>query len=149
MLIERTVEIDAPVEVVWTVMSDVARWPTWTESIRSVEVVGDGDFGKGSTAKVRQPGFPAATWEVTDWRPGLSFTWTARVPGLTSTGVHSVEPTGPGSSRATLTFSQDGWMAGMMGLIAGARSRRYVDLEANGLKARCETAPPGETALPG
>jgi uncharacterized membrane protein len=141
---ERTIRIQAPADVVWQVMTDVERWHTWTASITSIEITEPGaappgsPLGLGGAATVRQPGFPKATWTVTDWLPGRSFTWESPAPGLRSVGVHSVEPVGDGTSTATLTIRQTGPLAPLMGLLFGRRSRRYVDLEAAGLKARSE-----------
>lgn len=142
MHIERTIDIDAPASVVWSVMADVEQWHTWTESIQSVVLADPPDLGVGSTAEVRQPGFPAATWSVTEWEPGRSFTWESRAPGVHSVGEHSVEPLGDGASRATLAIHQTGALAWLLGLLAGRRSRRYVDMEAAGLKSRAEERVP-------
>jgi hypothetical protein len=141
MHIERSVEISAPADVVWGVMADVERWHTWTASITSIEVTSgstsDG-LRVGAVAEVRQPGFPAATWTVTEWDAGRSFTWEAPAPGIRSVGVHSVEPTGERTCRADLAIHQTGPLAWLIGLLTGRRSRRYVDMEAAGLKARAE-----------
>ena len=34
-----SITIDAPIEVVWSVFTDVERWPTWASSFTSVELV--------------------------------------------------------------------------------------------------------------
>ncbi|UDY34772.1 SRPBCC family protein [Dermatobacter hominis] len=141
---ERSMRIEAPADVVWRVMSDVERWHTWTASIESIEITGPGDaesgapLGSGGTAIVRQPGFPKAEWTVTEWRPGRSFTWESPAPGVRSVGIHSVEPDGDAASTATLTIRQTGVLGPLIGLLFGRRSRRYVDLEADGLTARAE-----------
>ncbi len=149
MHIERTIDLEAPASVVWAVMADVEQWHTWTDSIDSVVVAGapsaagSGDaVGIGSSAVVRQPGFPAATWTVTEWEPGRSFTWESRAPGVHSVGEHSVEAVGESACRATLAIHQTGALAWVLGLLAGRRSRRYVDMEAAGLKARSEVRVP-------
>jgi uncharacterized membrane protein len=141
---ERRFKVDAPADVVWRLMADVERWHTWTASIESIHIADPGDaeggepLGSGGTAVVRQPGFPKAEWAVTEWRPGRSFTWESPAPGLRSVGVHSVEPDGSAASTVTLAISQTGLLGGPMAVLFGRRTRRYVDMEADGLKARAE-----------
>jgi uncharacterized membrane protein len=127
--------IPAAADVVWAVMSDVARWPEWTASITSVERLDDGPFTVGSRAKVRQPGFPAVVWTVTELDEGRSFTWQARSPGVVSTGFHAVRAV-PGGCEAELGLTQTGALAPLMRLLFGRRTRRFVQMEADGLRGR-------------
>jgi hypothetical protein len=134
MQYEQTVAIDATPEVVWSVISDVERWPEWTASIRSVELLTPGPLAVGSRARVRQPKLPTAVWEVTELRPGRSFTWVNRSPGMTSTGVHSVSDAGV----ATLRIEQTGPLS-VLALPFLPLTKKYVQLEAAGLKRRSES----------
>ena len=138
MDIVETFDIDAPAAVVWSVIADVERWPTWTDSIDDVRITSTGPLAVGSTAQVKQPGMPRATWTVKDWEPGRSFTWEATGPGIRTSGVHTVEPTGDGTSRATLAVHESGPLDGVMGLLFGSRFRRFVAMEAAGLTRRSQ-----------
>ena len=107
---ETTVDVDAPPEKVWAVLEDVERWPEWTASISKVERVGSGDFGTGSKARIKQPGFPRLVWEVTRFSPGSSFAWETRSPGMTTVADHRITPTATGS-RVELSIAQRGPLA--------------------------------------
>ncbi len=142
MNIERTIEISAPPERIWAVMSDIARWPEWTPSVTSVELLDDGQFRIGMRARVKQPRLPAAVWTVTAVDPGRRFTWESVAPGLTSIGDHRIEVRGTSSvTRVTLTLTWRGWMTPLIRLFFGRLSRRYVQMEAESLKRRSEAAP--------
>jgi uncharacterized membrane protein len=136
---EETVTISAPVERVWAVMADVERWPEWTASISSVSLVGDAPLGVGSQVRIKQPGFPAVVWTVDDWRPNVRFTWLASSPGVDSVGNHEVALGPDGTTRVTLRIRQTGPAVWLLRLLFARRTRRYVHLEAEGLKHATES----------
>ena len=137
--IEQVVDIDAPPDVVWGVMADVERWPEWTDSVLSVQRLDRVPFKVGSRARIRQPGFLPATWEVTKLDEGRSFTWVTRTPGMRAEGHHRVESI-PGGSRATLSVTYDGLLGGVVASLMARTTERFLSLEAVGLKKRSESA---------
>ncbi len=131
-----SIDIDAPPDRVAAVMIDIERWHEWTASITKIERLDDGPLRAGSRARVWQPKFPPALWTVTSVdRDG--FTWVSTGPALRVTGRHRVEPRGP-ASRATLSLTYEGVLGRLIGRLTAGITRRYVTLEANGLKARSE-----------
>ena len=60
MAIEQTIDIDASREKVWTVITDVERWPEWTASVTSMALLDKAPFDVGSQARLRQPRLPVA-----------------------------------------------------------------------------------------
>ncbi|GAA2098507.1 SRPBCC family protein [Actinomadura alba] len=139
MQYEIEVDIEAAPEAVWAVLTDVERWPSWTESMTRVSRLEDGELGLGSTARVEQPGLPASVWTVTEHEPGRSFSWTSKAAGITTVGGHHILAGPNGTTSVRLTLRQTGPLAPVIGLLLSRRSRRYVDMEAHGLKRRCES----------
>jgi uncharacterized membrane protein len=136
--IKRAIEIAAPAEKVWAVMTDVERWPEWTPSVTDVERLDAGPFGIGSRARIRQPRLPAAVWTVTDAEMGRHFEWRNATPGLKTVASHRIEPQAANDCRVTLTLGWMGLLAPLVRLALGRLSSRYVEMEAEGLKRRCE-----------
>src|SRR5207344_741164 len=91
-----SITINAPIDVVWSVFTDVERWPTWASSFTSVELI-NGPMRLGARARIRQPRLLTVVWEVTKWEPGRSWTWTAIGPGARTEAYHNLTASGRGT----------------------------------------------------
>jgi uncharacterized membrane protein len=140
---ETTVEIAAPAERVWDVLTDVVRWPEWTASVRTVERL-DGPAGTGgplavgSRVRIKQPKMPTLEWEVTTLDPSICFAWRAVRPGVTTVADHRLRALDDQRVSVTLGVRQTGALAPVFAWVGSGFARRYVHLEAAGLKARSE-----------
>ncbi len=140
MRVEQVVDIPAPADRVWGVLCDLRGWPTWTASMREVTPLRPGPVEPGLQVRVVQPRLPTTVWTVEEVVPGRSFRWSSRSPGIASVGDHVLEPTATGC-RVTLSLAQTGPLAPAVGVLLGRLTRRYVRMEAVGLRARCEADP--------
>jgi DNA-binding MarR family transcriptional regulator len=145
MHFETTAEIDARQDTVWSTLADVDRWPEWNESIQEVTWLGDTKLAEGGRVRLKQPGLPAVVWLVSDVRPGTGFSWRSTSPGLTTFATHSITPTSDDHILLALGIHQSGLLAPVLGLLFGRRTRRYVQMEADGLKRRSETTSGGSS----
>ncbi len=116
-----TVDIDAPAERVWAVMSDVESWPQWTPSVRSIRRLDPGLLRVGARNRIKQPRLPTTTWTVVELVDGESFTWTATGPGVRASAHHRVERT-PAGSRAILSIDQEGVLGRLIARLSLALS---------------------------
>jgi uncharacterized membrane protein len=137
MRIEVSVEIDRSPDVVWPILVDIERWPEWTPSVRAVERLDRTPFGIGTRVRIQQPKLKPMVWQVTDFQPGYLFTWRASSVGIVIDGYHTVRASSRGSV-VTLALKQTGWLSPVVEALFGNISRRYVEMEAQGLKRRCE-----------
>jgi uncharacterized membrane protein len=90
MKLEKTIEIKAPRAKVWAALVDIQNWPLWTESMTSIEPLGDGPFGMGSQARITQPKLPVLVWQVVEFEPGAAFAWQATSREVTTLASHGV-----------------------------------------------------------
>ncbi|MGH9044905.1 MAG: SRPBCC family protein [Acidimicrobiales bacterium] len=128
---------DASAAAVWEAFTDIEAWPELTPSVRTARRLDAGPLRVGSRARVKQPGLLPTTWRVIDLDLGRSFTWQTRALGITTTAGHKVFESRAGT-RLVLTLRQTGPLAGVFSALYRRRTRRYVDLEAQGLVAAAE-----------
>jgi len=133
---EHSVHIDAPPRAVWAVLMDVARWPTWTPTMRRVERLEGGPLGAGSRVRISLRSLPPAVWRVTRFDDGRSFTWETET-GARAAAAHAIAPDG-GGTKLTLTASTRGLLALLLTPLTVLLTRGNVRREAQGLKRHCE-----------
>ncbi|WP_197084496.1 SRPBCC family protein [Saccharothrix sp. ST-888] len=138
-----TVEIAASPARVRQVLAAVERWPSWTASVAEVRLLEEGRFGVGSTVRIRQPRLRPAVWRVTVYEPDRCLTWQSVAPGVLTVARHRIEPRPDGGADDTLTLGQSGPAAPVLGVVYGPLTRRYLAVEAAGLKRAAEQAPSG------
>ena len=137
---DRTTDATATLDRAWSALAAVTTLPQWTPSMSSVTPLDGEALREGHRFRIKQPGFPPVVWRVSEVRDGESFTWEAHSPGLHTVAYHRLSPNADGTTRITIGLHQTGALAGVMAAITGSRTRRYLDLEAAGLKAAAEAA---------
>jgi uncharacterized membrane protein len=138
VVVQRSIDVDAPAPAVWAVLLDVERWPEWTASVSSARRSRTGQLDVGEKIVVCQPRLGTRTWTVTEVDDGRSFTWESVSPGVRTVAEHLLTPRIAGGCTATLRVTQRGRAARLVGAVLDRTTRRYVRLEAEGLKARSE-----------
>jgi uncharacterized membrane protein len=138
MRFEASTDVAAPARAVFDTYADVERWPSWTSSVTSVELLDPGPLRIGSRARIRQPRLPVTVWQVTTLAPGKEFSWQAFGPGVLTTGTHRVSENADGTSHVTAILEQRGPLGFVVGLMSSRLTRRYLRTEVDGLKAYCE-----------
>lgn len=138
MITDSSVEIDAPASVVWDTFTDVARWPEWTESVTRLTPLDGPELKVGSRFEIKQPRFPKLVWTVTAVESNVSWSWEQRSPGGTTIATHEVVPLDDGRTLVRQRIDQRGPICVLFGVLTRGMTRRYIDLEAKGLKAASE-----------
>jgi uncharacterized membrane protein len=138
MISECGIDIDAPASVVWEVFSDVEHWPDWTASVTRLTGLDGPRLAVGKRFEIKQPRMPKLVWRVTELDPGASWTWVQRSPGGLTVASHDVLALPDGRSRVHQRLDQGGPVGALVGRAMRRMTRRYLDLEAQGLKRHSE-----------
>lgn len=140
MMTRATVDINAPAELVWRIFSDVVNWPSWTQSVRSVDPLDEPGIGVGHRFRIKQPRLPAVVWEVTQVDAPRSWIWVVRSAGAMTSAHHDVSPVGASKCVVTQVLDQRGVLGAVFAVLTRRMTRRYLSLEGNGLKTASENA---------
>ncbi|WP_411969046.1 SRPBCC family protein [Haloferax sp. YSSS75] len=142
-----SIDIDAPSETVWQVLTDFDSYHEWNDYTRI-----DGDPVVGTTLAV-SPGPKAG--RVPTFKPtvlqadGSELRWLGHllVPGLFD-GEHRfvVEELDEGRSRLTQSETFSGVLVGLVNRLMGDSTRRNFELVNEAMKTRAETLASGEAA---
>jgi len=140
MITDSSIQIDAPAPLVWQIFSDVERWPEMTPSVDRLTALDEAPLAVGRRYRIEQPRFPKLVWEVTALEPGRSWTWVQRSPGGTTLALHEVVAQGPERTLVRQRIDQRGPIGAFVGFLTKRITPRYMEQEAQGLKAMAEAA---------
>jgi uncharacterized membrane protein len=135
---DSNIEIDAPAGTVWDVFTDVERWSEWTSSVERIVALDGPGIDVGKRFEIKQPRFPTLVWEVTAVDPGASWTWRQRSFGGRTFATHEVVEIEGDRTLVRQRIDQRGPVGVAVGVLMSRLTKRYLELEAQGLKARSE-----------
>jgi hypothetical protein len=136
---EETVRAQADPARTWQAMAAVTTYPRWTASMTEVTGLDGPDLALGHRFRIHQPGLPPVVWRVSELRAGEAFSWESHAPGLHAVAFHRLRTNADGSTQITIGLHQTGPLAGLIRLVTQTKTRRYLTLEAAGLKAAAES----------
>jgi uncharacterized membrane protein len=138
MITEDAVEINAPAQLVWDIFSDVERWSEWTASVTSLVGRDGAKLAVGRRFSIKQPGMPKLVWKVTDIDPGRSWTWVQTAPGAVASAHHEIIAQPDGRTLVSQHLVQRGVFGALVARLMVEKTKRFLTLEAQGLKNRSE-----------
>jgi hypothetical protein len=112
------INIVAPQETVWDVLSDLEAWPTWNGAVRSVSM--DGPLAEGSTFTWKSGSTIRSTLRTVE-PPGL-IAWTGSTLGIKAIHVHRLTASG----GRTLVNTEESW-EGLVATILRGRLQKKLD----------------------
>lgn len=138
MVLEDTIEINAPAERVWQVTTDVEVWPKWAPAMERIRREDSGDFKLGSSALIKQKQMPETRWTVTEIHQGHHFSWATRIMGMDMIATHVITP-GERAVTSLLRIEMDGLPIKLLGFIIKPLVMNALKDENKGLKHYCES----------
>ena len=133
-------DIEAPQQRVWDVLTDLERWPERMETVDTVELLTPPPPAGGTRVRLRQPKLPEGTWEVTVWEAPSYFEFRQHAGGVTSVAGHRVGALDDARSRLTLTLEMRGLLVPVFGRIYRDLTNRYMAIEAQAIKHAAESS---------
>lgn len=147
--IRSAIEIRAPIDTVWSVLTDFGAYPEWNPHVR--RVIGTPRMGGRLAIHTQPPGGRTIVMRprVVKWNPPTELRWRATfLNGRLFTGEHGFRLETISASR--VRFVQDETFSGLLVPIYAqlrlARTRRGFDAVNEALRDRAEQS---VTALPG
>lgn len=138
MINESSVVIDAPTSLVWDVFSDVERWPERTDSVTNLVALDGPGLAIGMRFQIKQPKLPKLVWKVTAAAPGVCWTWAQHSSGGSTVAHHALTSMDDGRTLVRQAVDQRGLVGAIVGRLMLRTTRRYLEMEAQGLKVRSE-----------
>ncbi len=136
-----TVDIDAPIEVVWDILTDLEQYPDWNPFVVSAE--GEVAVGARLRNRLQPPGGKAMTFKptVTEVEMSRTFEWLGRLglPGIFD-GRHrfELEATPTGGTRLTHSEFFSGVLVRLMRKSLDNQTLAGFEAMNAALKARAE-----------
>ena len=141
LIIEHSLEIAAPAETVWSVITDLASYPLWNPFV----VACASTLAPGSPISMRVRVFPFWTQpqreQIFEHMPGRRLRYGIRpLPfgALASSRFHEVTAIAPDRTKYSSHFELTGWLVPVVSVLLGGRLTRGFAAMSKALKIRAE-----------
>ena len=128
-------EVNAPAETVWSVLTDIPRWPDWNPDVKSASLAGS--LAEGAEFRWKAgPGSIVSRIERIKLYEEIG--WTGRTTGIRAAHVWRIRDTGAGSTAVETEESWDGAMVAVLRWPARRLLRNSLSNGLAHLKAEAE-----------
>src|SRR6516162_2998777 len=114
-LLRREFMVELPLEKAWQHLARVEQWPSWAKHIKQVEVQPPGEFGLGSTGRMRLTNGLKPAWTVTEFNPFRNWKWVGGFLWLTVYYDHQFEEPNSGQTKLTWVIEATGFGVTVIG----------------------------------
>jgi hypothetical protein len=121
------IEVAAPREIVWAVLTDIDSWPSWNPEVKSASLAGP--LAKGTRFRWKAgPGTITSTLQTVE--PPQLIGWTGTTIGIKAIHVYRIEPHGD----ATIVKSEESWDGLVVRLLRGPLRKTLQRTTESGLR---------------
>ncbi len=123
------IEVAAPPEIVWAVLTDVESWPSWNPDVKSASL--EGPLTKGAQFRWKAgPGTITSTLQSVE--PPRLIVWTGKTFGIKAIHVHRFEP--QGETGSTIVRSEESWEGLLVRLLRGSMTKTLQKATDSGIR---------------
>ena len=137
--VRREVDVDAPISVVWDVLTNVDEWPRWNADVKSASLAGPLTIG---TAFRWKAGLATIASCIADVEPPRSLGWTGRTLGLSAAHIWGLGEREDGGTHITTEESMEGPLTRVLRGTVEKNVERSLDAWLQGLRAESEARSP-------
>jgi carbon monoxide dehydrogenase subunit G len=127
--------IDAPIEVVWRILSDLEKWPAWNKGVTKIRV--NGGIKAGTTFDWTA-GRISIVSRLEEVAPPARIAWTGKMLGIRAIHVWELEVDGRGT-RVHTEESFEGWLAKLFPAAMKRALAKALDQGVRALKVAAES----------
>jgi len=132
---ERQVEIVAPIQVVWDVLTSVDQWPRWFSEGESVAIAGS--LAPGTTMRMKGRGTGSIKATIQRVEPPHLFAWTSRMLGVSAISVWRLDSSENGT-RVEKAESIGGFAARVLRTVLQKKLNSFTEAWLRDLKTEAE-----------
>jgi hypothetical protein len=137
-VIDKILDIEAPADVVWEVISDFSRYGEWNPFVVSCRT----SLVPGEPIDMQVKVFEAFAQSQREWifdnRPGVGFSYGLKGSALASRRSHEIQPVSADRSRYVSHFELTGWLAPIVKALMSRNLERGFAGMSNGIKRQAE-----------
>lgn len=137
MIWQNKIGISAPVEKLWELTVDVARWSDFMPTMQWLRPLENGPLQVGSKVRVKQPAQLPLVWTVRELQPPARFVWESRLGLWRLIATHQISPTPSGCSNH-LQFEFSGPFSEIIGFLLSPALNWALTTENRCFKKRAE-----------
>jgi uncharacterized protein YndB with AHSA1/START domain len=126
--------IDAPVEAVWAVLSDLQRWPDWNADVSAMRV--EGPLAPGTRFRWKAGGMVIQS-QLVEVMPPCRIVWTGRTLGLSAIHVWQLDPV-EAKTQVTTEESFEGFLPRLLPGLMRRTLEKTLDTSIMLLREACE-----------
>jgi hypothetical protein len=119
---------------VWTVLSDLQRWPDWYEDVGTMRI--EGPLAPGTRFTWKAGGMTIRS-ELVEVRPPRRIAWTGRALGLSAIHVWQLDPAEAGT-QVTTAESFEGFLPRLLPGLMRRTLEKTLDTSIKLLRKACE-----------
>ncbi len=135
MKFEERILINAPIEKLFSLYTDVSGWSSWDPDVKSSSI--DGQFSSGATGTLKPSSGPKAKITFTAVVKNRLFTVESKLPLCTMRFEHELSPVG-NQIQALHRVSFVGFLSPLFGRLIGSQIQKGLPRTLEGLKHAAE-----------